>query len=302
MKKLDLNNSKDLLSLKESLNKKIDEQIAKQQLSEKIDSLKGLSFGEYKVLFESTLDDIYDTESGKKLIASYVKLLKENKSINSLYRLFESIREVNPDKSSFTAYALADVCEGVDRKVLCEGEKKMYNICKAALKESKNTTCDGIDEILSGAKLLNESVSFLTHKSDKSDLKKVGKRAECISTLYESINKNEEINKTVNESKSNKELLSDLNALLENTNQTWEKRVLNDLSMCYMSNGDKSELFETYKNDCISTIDEMSGDDLDKDTRLHAMKVQLMEKKYSEETLTDDLFKLAELKETLIEG
>ena len=78
--------------------------------------------------------------------------------------------------------------------------------------------------------------------------------------------------------------------------------MLRDLSLCYISNGDKSELFETYKNDCINTIDGLSDGDLDKSTRLYAMKQQLQEKKFNEETLTDDLFKLAELKETLIEG
>ena len=62
----------------------------------------------------------------------------------------------------------------------------------------------------------------------------------------------------------------------------------------------KETLFETYKNDCISTIDEISDDD--NKSRLFAMKQQLSEKKYNEETLIEDLFNLAELKKTLLEA
>lgn len=303
MKKLDLENSKDLLSLKESLNNVIDKEIAKRQLTEKVNGLKNHSFGEYKALFESILDELYDLPSGKKTIGSYVKLVKENKAINTIYKLFESIENINPEDATFNAYALADVCESVDRKALAEGEKKMYSILKEGIKDCKNVTCESIDNALEAHKTLNESISFLTHKSDKGNLKHLNTRADSIKILSESISKNiAKEDEVITEGKTNKELLSDLHTLLENSQQAWEKKVLQDLSLCYFSNSDKSELFESYKNDCITTIDSLSDGDLDKSSRLHAMKQQLQEKKYNEETLTDDLFKLAELKETLIEG
>ena len=131
MKKLDLNTSKDLFELKESLNKVIDKKIAEQKLQEKINSIQNLSFGEYKVLFEDVMPNLSDDVEGKKIIASYVKLLKENKSINLIYKILEN-KEYSTDDTNALSYALSDILENIDKNLLREGEHKMYEIYKNA--------------------------------------------------------------------------------------------------------------------------------------------------------------------------
>ena len=297
MKDIELKNSTDLEALKESFNKVLDKKISEQRLSEKLDSLKSLSFGECKSLFESVIDELYDAPEGKKLIGSYVKLIKENKSIHTVYKILEGVSALDKENADTAAYVLCNMCESVDRKQLTEGEKKMQNIVSEALKLSKNVTCESIDTALENNKPLNESIAHLTHKKNVNINEKVSTIKTLTKCITESTSKS---NNTVNE-KTSGELKDDLSNLIsEAGHDAWENQVIKDLTLCSISNGSKETLFETYKNDCISTIDEIRDDD--NKSRLFAMKQQLSEKKYNEETLIEDLFNLAELKKTLLEA
>lgn len=305
MKQLDLNNSKDLTSLKESLNAVIDKKIAEQQLTEKLNSLKGLSFGEYKSLFESVMSDLCDSVEGKKILGSYVSLIKENKAINSVYRVLEGTGFNNCDDATITAYTVGGLLENINKKQLLEGEKKMYNILMSACQATgKVITCESIDNTLNENKVLNNAVSYLSHKANSTSVKSINEKSNSIKALSDFINEcKQNPGDVITESKTNSELMSDLNSLLENNaHSEWENAVINDIMVCSAAGGDKSQLFETYKNKCISIIDEMDDDDdVNKKARLHGMKQQLMEKKYNQDTLIDDLFRLAELSETLNE-
>ena len=301
MKKLNLNMSEDLFRLKESLNNVIDAKIAEQKLSEKINEIDNLSFGEYKALFEDIMPDLSDSVEGKKLIASYVKLIKENKSINVLYKILESKNYSGLD-STATAYAITDILEAIDRNLLKEGEKQMYNLFKESVKHVKNSlTCENIDDTLSTNATVNNAISYLTHDSDKNNIKQLNERVSCIKVLSDLVNESiKKTNDCVYAEKHNQNAIDEINNLIENTENSWEREVLKDISLCTVSNGDKKELFETYKTDCINVIDSIVSEDVVERSRLHGMKEQLQEKAYREESLCDDLLKLAELKHTLL--
>lgn len=301
MKKLDLNITKDLIALKESLNNVIDKKIAEQSLSEKLNSIKHLSFGEYKTLFENIMPDLANTVNGHKVIASYVKLLKENAAINSIYRVLQGFGLNESTDKNVAPYVLTDILENIDRNILKEGEQKMYKIYTDACKISGNVTCESIDNILNENKSLNDAISYLTHKSNKADVKLLNERVSSIKVLSDFVNENT-VSKNVetNTDKTNSELMSELNELFEGVENEWEHNVLKDIALCYMSGGNAEQLFEDYKAKCIETIDNIESDDVVERSRLHGMKQQLSEKQYHADTLSDDLFKLAELKETLL--
>ena len=301
MKELDINKSADLLALKESLNNVIDKKISEQRLSEKLTEMKNLSFGEYKSLYEDTITTLFETNEGKKSLAAYTKLLKENEAIKSVYRVIDRVGlDVNADPT-ITAYAWATILEGVDKKQLKEGENKMYEIYKEACKIAGNVTPERIDTVLSENKGLNDAVKYLTHTSNGSNIKMLNERVNSIGVLSNLLKERvvtEEVKtETIQDSK---EILSQLNSAFVNEYKDWENKVLKDLSVCYISGSDTKDLFESYKTSCIEAIDSIDDDDLTTKSRLHGMKQQLMEKTYNEDTLQDDLFKLAELRETIL--
>ena len=59
------------------------------------ESVDNLTFGEIKCLFESICDRLYETKNGKKLIARYVKALREDKNASLMYSIYEAFR--NPE-------------------------------------------------------------------------------------------------------------------------------------------------------------------------------------------------------------
>jgi len=300
MKKVNLNTSETLSQLKESFNKTIDKKIKKVQLTEKLKEMDGFSFCESKMLFDTLLDKLYENTRGKKLITSYIKLIKENKSINNVYRIMESFGKLNNTNPTLTAYLIGEMCNNINRKELSGGEKKMNTILKEAVKIN-GMSVEDINNIVNENKKITDNISYFCKNKMKSS--NLNESIKIINSISELLNENK-VN-TLDESNNvdNKTLMRDLNNLMNNDLTLWENKVIKDISMCTMSDGNKEELFETYKNDCISTIDGMLDDsDVDATSRLFSMKQQLSEKKYSEETLTDDLFKLAELKETLKNG
>jgi hypothetical protein len=79
--------------------------------------------------------------------------------------------------------------------------------------------------------------------------------------------------------------------------------VIEKIVLCNISNGNKETLFEEYKSKCIGLIEETLGDEditLETKSRLSTMKGQLSEKMYKEETANEDILKLANLENTLL--
>lgn len=305
MKQIDINKSADLIALKESLNNVIDKKIANQRLSEKLNEMKNLSFGEYKSLYDDIIDKLsgINISESMKSLASYVKLLKENKAIRSVYKIIDRVGLDTTSDPTITAYAWATILENVDKKQLKEGEKKMYDIYKNACNLVDGITPERIDTVLAESKTINDAVKYLTRNSNSSNIDKLNERVSSINALSNLVKESVTIEKPkMDNEKPNDDLISELNEIFVNEYKDWENKVLRDLSICYASGSDTKELFEDYKTSCIEAIDSVNDDDLTTKSRLHGMKQQLMEKEYNQETIQEDLFKLAELKETILNG
>ncbi len=305
MKQIDINKSEDLIALKESLNNVIDKKIANQRLSEKLNEMKNLSFGEYKSLYDDIIDKLsgINISESMKSLASYVKLLKENKAIRSIYKIIDRVGLDTTSDPTITAYAWATILESVDKKQLKDGEKKMYDIYKNACNLVDGITPERIDTVLAESKTINDAVKYLTRNSNSSNINKLNERVSSINALSNLIKESITIEKPkMDNEKPTDDLISELNEIFVNEYKDWENKVLRDLSICYASGSDTKELFENYKTSCIEAIDSVNDDDLTTKSRLHGMKQQLMEKEYNQETIQEDLFKLAELKETILNG
>ena len=305
MKQIDINKSADLVALKESLNNVIDKKIESQRLSEKLNEMKNLSFGEYKSLYDDIIDKLscINISESMKNIASYVKLLKENKAIRSVYKIIDRVGLDTTSDPTITAYAWATILESVDKRQLKEGEKKMYDIYKNACNLVDGITPERIDTVLAESKTINDAVKYLTRNSNISNINKLNERVSSINALSNLVKESVTIEKPkMDDEKPNNDLISELNEIFVNEYKDWENKVLKDLSICYASGSDIKELFENYKTSCIEAIDSVNDDDLTTKSRLHGMKQQLMEKEYNQETIQEDLFKLAELRETILNG
>lgn len=300
MKNINLDKSEDLTKLKESFNKTIDKHIAKIELNEKINQLNDCTFGGLKLLFENVLSDLFESNDGKKILKNFIKTIKENKSLKEAYLLYEQINKIPKNFNDTTLlYLFESASENVNVKEFISGKNKLCNIVKEGIKHSSLNAND-INNILNIKKDLNESYDYLLTTPRKS--KNIVESYESIKVISNYINENT-INdkKVVNENnKSQKELCKDLNNLLKEDLNEWEKDVIIDITLNDMLEKPKHVLFEEYKNKCITTIDScMSHCDLKEKATFELMKEQIKSKTYKKESFNDDILKLSELNYTI---
>lgn len=299
MKKFDLNNSSNLSRFKEEFNKILESRISKAKLNEELSSLKSLPLGSIVDVFQGIADKLYEAKGGKKLIAKYVKTIRENKCLSNAYSTYEIVRNApnvtNPQL--FLSEALS-MSKGISKQEYTQAKAKLADVvCECV----KKTGVD-VDVIINSKKggELNESVEYLLLNEKR------------FSNLPQYVNKFDTVCKALNEGMKHpvsegenltgKELIGKLNEEISSL-KDWESDALKDISLALLSESSMSELFENYKNKCLEKLDEAieESDSVETTSHFESMKAQLSEKQYKKDTIYEDIFTLAELAKTLTE-
>lgn len=299
MAKFDFNNSNDLRSLKAEIDRLLESRIEKIELNSEIESLSEKTFGAIKAVFEGITDKLYETAKGKKLIAEYAKTIRNGKNVSDAYSIYEFVfnapNVTNPEMFLSEAISMTD---NFDVKSFKEEKAAVAKIVGEAVMLA-GMNADYVRECVSRNEKLNESVEYLICNVKK------------LNNLDEYVNRFEDVKaflsenmkeRPISEGKSGLELISELNEALEGLAE-FEKNAIRDISIAKLSKSDLSKLFEDYKEECLSKIDESIEKEESVETKsyLENMKKQLSEKTYKEESLYEDIVTLSELKATLTE-
>ena len=299
MKKNIIKDSNDLIKLKESFNKAFDTQIRVKQIEERVSNLDKLGFGEIKSLFEGISDKLFDNH--KDCVANYIKTIKENKELKTLYVLFENVlKPAHVNDANLLVSSMVAISEGIDKKALKEGVKKLQGILKEAVVKS-NITAEEFDVLLNENKDINESLSYIL--TNKKTAKNLFEHTNKVHTVVSYINENMASDNVVNEKASDKtktELVNDLNEAIS-CDTPWETEAIKDLTLCFLSESNSEDLFNRYKNDCISLLNEKieDTDNIEEGIRFSTMKESLVKKEFDKTKLKESILTLAELKYTL---
>lgn len=298
MKKNIIKDSNDLIKLKESFNKAFDNQIRERKLQEKVSNLDALSFGEVKALFEGVSDKLFDNH--KDCVAKYIKTIKENKDLKTLYVLFENaLKPSRVDDVNQLVSSMVAISESLDKKSLNDGLKKLHTILKESVLNA-SVTSEEVDSILNENKEINDSLSYiLTNKKTAKNLfEHTNKTSSVVKYISENMTDETVISEDV---KSSNELINDLNEAIS-CGTKWETDAIRDLTLCYLSESSSEELFNNYKNECLSLLEEKisDADTLEEGVRFSSMKESLSKKQYDKDKLKESILTLAELKHTLV--
>ena len=294
MKKIDLANINNLELLKENFINVIDEHISREKNRMAISNADGKNVGELKYIFEHVSDKLYDNALGKTLIKKYINTVKENKGLKNFYTLFETIKNINGvnDSSVFLNEAIK-----LTKKIDIKEEKKLRNVVKEAI-FSSDMSDDDLNNIMdSYSKNIDKEIS--TVLLEKCTPKNILEYSNSLDNVRNMLGDRHDV---VNESKeSPKEIVDKLNGLVDESFEQWERDVIRDITLYTVANKDKSELFETYKNDCINLIKETieNCESVEEKSRFTTMSENLLNKQYCEENFAADMLKLSELKDTL---
>ena len=286
----------DFQRLKESLNDVID----KMKLEECINSFDALSFACLNEIFKNTVDKLYETKEGKRLIKKYVKTIKESNDLKKVYSIYNIVNSPNKidDGTLFIKESMSLIKE-IDKKNYNDSLSSISDIVKECV-VSTNLDIETIEKLKSkyyGS--INESLDYVLF--NKMGINNVVEYTNDLSRITNFINENKKHkNDLMVEGKSICELIGDFDKLFTNDIEIWESTAIKDISLAELSGKDKKDVFEEYKSECLSIIEEnLNEKDVENSSRFQGMKEKLMKKEFNSDTIVEDILMLSELKHVL---
>ena len=290
----------DFQRLKESLNDVIDKRITKMKLEECINSFDALSFACLNEIFKNTVDKLYETKEGKRLIKKYVKTIKESNDLKKVYSIYNIVNSPNKidDGTLFIKESMSLIKE-IDKKNYSDSLSSISDIVKECV-VSANLDIETIEKLKSkyyGS--INESLDYVLF--NKMGMNNIVEYTNGLSRITNFINENKKHeNDLMVEGKSICELIGDFDKLFTNDIEIWESTAIKDISLAELSGKDKKDIFEEYKSECLSIIEEnLNEKDAENSSRFQGMKEKLLKKEFNSDTIVEDILMLSELKHVL---
>jgi hypothetical protein len=247
------------------------------------------TFGELNYVLESELTNLF--KNNKKALKECTVLMKEDNNLRSAFRFIDAMRKYN--------------CEGNANNYVTES-LELANIDKKTFRESVNKLADLLSKYEIGAcKIDEESVKYF----------QACEKALCeekkLTNLTDYTNS---INSIASYIEAHKAPIKESTNTIEKISEELEKKIANltedEQSLIKdiidfkqpMVETKQERLFNRFKNECLDTVSHLMNDAAEEDKEgLNAIKEQLENKTYCKETIVEDIAKLLEIRDVLIE-
>ena len=294
-------NINELERIRKAFNSVVDKEQELNRIHSLKESVEELSIPELKQVYESISDKLYATDGGKKLLSKYIKLVTENKTMQTEYVIVNGI--YSPMDVMDTPMYITELfaIHGKRDKEYKAKKGQVVDLLKECI-DTVNMSSSDLENIINESKNdVNSSIEYLL--SIKRVASNVNDRVKSMKLLEGKVNDANIVNESIVDNRKASELINDLSNVTDGLEE-WQKRVVNDISKYILENKTKEDLFNDYKTECINTINESINNTEDGNfetvSQLKGMVSQLSEKKYNKETVNEDLFMLSELRQTLI--
>ena len=248
------------------------------------------SFGDVKTMFESIVPTLLGKKNGKNLINQYVKVIKENKTLKTLYAYHEGLnKNITPEtKKNYITEALS-IKNDFNTKDYNDGIKEIVGIISEGFK------LIGDEQVLNLIKLsdintsVNESIDFLA--STPKTVKNLNDYINHINIVSESTQR-------ISDSTP-----FDVDVTLD---EMLDRKVDNESSKnvvesIFDKSVDKEQTFKKTKDICLNMIKEQRNlcKNPEVSQKLDEMASKLNKKTYNYDTYTKDMLFMSELQEVL---
>lgn len=286
MESLDKVNTLDELSkIKESFIsecKKREQKILVSNVLGKIENFSGA-----QSMFESLIIPLMKYKNGKQLINRYVSVIKENKSLKTLYAYREGLKENSTpeSKKAYIKEALS-LTEPVCYDEYVKGVGEIVGLISEAFKVvGDEYVLENVqhDEVSNS---IGDSLLYLS--TTTKDIKNLNEYISHIENVSEVILENKKCDIDVNLT---------LDKIVEEIKEKSNKQSVSDI----FETVDKEKAFCDAKNECLALIKEKKDIETDVEiiNKLLEMEDRLNKKLYNFGTFTKDMLHMTELKEVL---
>lgn len=246
------------------------------------------NFGVAKHIFESIITPLLSKKEGKKIINNYVKVIKENKSLKTLYAYYDLLKNAqNSDKKKTYITEALSMAKPINNEEYINGLGKLINV----IIEGFNVLGDEyiVNNVKSDekSKKICESLIYLsTTKKNIKNLNEYMNHIDKVSDIVtESIENDIDIDKTL------KEIIDDVK----------EQPLKENIDNIFQTD-DKEKTFDENKTICMEMISkqkENNKNNPEVTSKLNEIESKLNKKNYTFESFTKDILYMKELQEVL---
>lgn len=291
----DMKTLEELDALQNELNEKFEVRRRVLNLVSEAKELGGKSFGYLKESFENLSPKLFKTDEGKAVMKKYATVMKENKSLSSLHKLYENIRKAHSGIDF--DYFVGTLCEtnwGVKEKELNEGMRKLAGI----VAEGYVTVGEGAGKYLGTENdRLDGAIEFIAE--NRVGQKNIVKYSEAVKVIREAVEKNGNIADSFKKE-------TDLDKTIEDLVAKYSKDEYSDeeekdmLANQIARSGDEETVFVKKKTECVNSLDEAikkysDGNHDDELNTLKKIHEQVSAKTYNPETIGPDICNFVEM-------
>ena len=293
-----INNMKTIEELdayQNELNEKFDTRRRVLNLIAEAKELGGKSFGYLKESFENLSSKLFRTDEGKAVMRKYTNVIKENKSLSSLHKLYENIRKAHSGIDF--DYFVGTICEtnwNVKAKELTEGMEKLADV----VAEGYIVVGEGAGKYLGTENdRLDGAIEFIAE--NKVGQKNIVKYSEAVKVIREAVEKNGNIADSFKKETDLDKTIEDLISKYSKDEYTDEEEK-DMLANQIARSGDEEAVFIKKKTECVDSLDEAikKYSDGNHDEELSTLKKiheQVSAKSYNPETIGPDICNFVEM-------
>lgn len=293
-----INNMKSIEELdayQNELNEKFDTRRRVLNLIAEAKELGGKSFGYLKESFENLSSKLFRTDEGKAVMRKYTNVIKENKSLSSLHKLYENIRKAHSGIDF--DYFVGTICEtnwNVKAKELTEGMEKLAGV----VAEGYIVVGEGAGKYLGTENdRLDGAIEFIAE--NKVGQKNIVKYSEAVKVIREAVEKNGNIADSFKKETDLDKTIEDLISKYSKDEYTDEEEK-DMLANQIARSGDEEAVFIKKKSECVDSLDEAikKYSDGNHDEELSTLKKiheQVSAKSYNPETIGPDICNFVEM-------
>ena len=291
----DMKTLEELDTFQNELNEKFETRRRVLNLVSEARELGGKSFGYLKESFENLSPKLFKTDEGKAVMKKYAAVMKENKSLSSLHKLYENIRKAHSGIDF--DYFVGTLCEtnwGVKEKELNEGMRKLAGV----VAEGYVTVGEGAWKYLGTENdRLDGAIEFVAE--NRVGQKNIVKYSEAVKVIREAVEKNGNIADSFKKETDLDKTIEDLVAKYSKDEYTDEEEK-DMLANQIARSGDEETVFIKKKTECVNSLDEAikkysDGDHEDELNTLKKIHEQVSAKSYNPETIGPDICNFVEM-------
>lgn len=287
---------KEVEDFRNKINEECNERINFIKMTQKADRLSNSTFGYIKECFESISPELFASKKGKSILNKYTTAIKESNNLSTMHSICEAIRKSG--KGTDSSFVINKILEsnqtGIDRVTLKKEIKSLGMILAEGylyLGEKAN------DLLPEENNKLYSAIGYITE--NKSNLKNIAEYTNAIEVIKENIESKEKATNVFearNLDDLATELLEAFNKKYSETLNEEEAKVLKEIA----SSENREEIFNKYKSLCVENISKAKCNfdekgDSNSSKRLTSVLEQVNNKKFSLDTVGEDICNLIEL-------